>query len=205
MNKEQQEKIDAQLAKGNRDPEAYRPRIVSSSGAPVLSEAWLLEEDSATVTVEIHVIGGKRLALEAFQVEVVRGLTLMQTLAIQEALEAYPIDPRILKEGYTPTREERVELQKRHNIRRRATIAQAIVNPAFSFNGEGEGIAIDGRSESLVATLYDAYEVVNIPGKQVQFQNRFPNVGGDPDGEGADVETTQDGEGVRLSSDGDTA
>ena len=193
MDKNQQEKIDAQLASGNRNPDAYRPRIVESSDAPVLSESWLLEEDSGTVTVEIHVIGSKSLALEKFAVEVVRGLTLLQTLSIQEAVEGYPIDPKLLNPEYKPSREERVALQKRHDIRRRATVAQAIVNPRFSFNGEGEGIAIEGRSEALVSTLYEAYECVNIPGRQAEFLNRFPSVDTEGDGEASSAESPQDG------------
>ena len=196
MNKKQQEKIDAQLEKGNRDPDAYRPRIVESSEAPVLSESWLLEEDSHTVTVEINLIGSKHLALEKFQVEVVRGLTLMQTIAIQEAVEAYPLDPKLLNPDYIATREERVELQKRHDIRRRATIAQAIVNPSFSYGGEGVGVPIDARSEALVSTLYEAYEVVNVPGRQAQFLERFPAVESDASGEGTGAESASDGQSV---------
>ena len=197
MNKEQQTKIDAQLAKGNRDPDAYRPQIVEASDAPVLSESWLLEADSQTVTVEVHLISSKTLALEKHQIGVVRGLTLLQTLAIQEAVDAYPIDPRVLEPDYEPTKAEAVELQKRHNVRRRATIAQAIVDPeteapVFSYNGEGGRIPIEGRSEALVSTLYEAYEVVNIPGKQVKFLNRFQDVGGD-DRETLGTETASDG------------
>lgn len=193
MNKKQQEKLDAQIEKGNRDPDAYRPRVVADSDAPVLSESWLLEEDAGTVTVEIQVIGGKSLSLETFQVEVVRGLSLMQTIAIQEAVEAYPIDPKLAQPGYKPTAEERIELQKRYDIRRRATIVQAIVNPRFTYGGEGEGIPIEGRSESVVAALYDAYEVVNVPGRQAEFLNRFPSVDGDDAGQADGVEPTQDG------------
>ena len=189
MNEEQQQKIDAQLEKGNRNPDTFRPRIVESSDAPVLSEAWLLEQDSDSVIVEVYLIGGKNLELEPFQVEVARGLTLMQTLAIQEAMAAYPLDPKLLNPAYTPNKAESAELEKRHDIRRRATIAQAIVNPEFSYNGDGDGIAIEARSEALVATLYDAYQVVNIPGKQAQFLKRFQDVGGDnrksADGESA--------------------
>lgn len=193
MNKKQQEKLDAQIEKGNRDPDAYRPRVVADSDAPVLSESWLLEEDAGTVTVEIQVIGGKSLSLETFQVEVVRGLSLMQTIAIQEAVEAYPIDPKLAQPGYQPTAEERIELQKRYDIRRRATIVQAIVNPQFSFGSEGEGIPIEGRSEAVVAALYDAYEVVNVPGRQAEFLNRFPSVGTDDAGQDAADEPAQDG------------
>lgn len=197
MNKEQQAKIDAQLAKGNRDPDAYRPQIVESSDAPVLSESWLLEEDNHTVIVEVSLISSKTLRLEKRQVGVVRGLTLLQTMAIQEAVDAYPIDPRVLEPDYTLTREEKVELQKRHNIRRRATVAQSILDPEtekpiFSYNGEGGSIPIERRSEALVATLYGAYEVVNIPGKQVQFLNRFQDVGRN-DGETTGPETASDG------------
>lgn len=197
MNKEQQAKIDAQLAKGNRDPDAYRPQIVETSDAPVLSEAWLLEEDSQTVTVEVHLISSKTLRLEKHQVGVVRGLTLLQTMAIQEAVDAYPIDPRVLEPDYTPTKAESVELQQRHNVRRRVTIAQAILDPEtekpiFSYNGEGGSIPIEGRSEALVATLYGAYEVVNVPGKQVQFLNRFQDVGR-VDRETTGTETASDG------------
>ena len=201
MNKKQQEKIDARIEKGNRDPDAYRPRVVESSDAPVLSESWLLEEDTGTVTVEIQVIGGKSLALETFQVDVVRGLTLMQTIAIQEAVEAYPLDPKLTQPDYKPTPQERLELQKRYDIRRRATIAQAIVRkddsgdviPIFTYGGEGAGIPIEGRSESLVAGLYDAYEVVNVPGRQVEFLNRFPSVGGDDAGQATGDESASDG------------
>ena len=193
MKKAQQEKIDAQLSEGNRNPDAYRPRIVEASDAPVLSESWLLEEDSGTVSVEIHVIGSKSLALEKFAVEVVRGLTLLQTLAIQDAVEAYPIDPKLMNPAYKPTKSERMELQERHDIRRRATVAQAIVNPQFSFAGEGDGIPIEGRSEALVSVLYEAYEVVNIPGRQASFLERFPNVESDADGQATDVKPPQDG------------
>ena len=196
MNKQQQEKVDAQLEKGNRDPEAYRPRIVASSDAPVLNESWLLDEDSQTVIVEINLIGGKSLSLEKFQVEVVRGLTLMQTIAIQEAVEGYPLDPKLMNPDYTPTREERAELQARHDIRRRATVAQAIVNPSFSYGGAGDGVPLEGRSESLVSTLYEAYEVVNVPGRQVQYLERFPSVESDTAGEATGTESTSDGEGV---------
>ena len=197
MNKEQQKKIDAQLAKGNRNPDAYRPQIAEDSDAPVLSESWLLEEDSHVVTVEVHLISSKTLKLEKYRTGVVRGLTWLQLSAIQEAVDAYPIDPRILEPDYEPTKAEKVELQKRHNIRRRATIAQAIVDPeteqpVFSYNGEGGNIPIEDGSEVLVSTLYEAYEVVNVPGKQVQFLNRFPDVGGD-DGETTDTETPSDG------------
>ena len=191
MNEEQQKKIDAQLEKGNRNPDTFRPRIVESSDAPVLSEKWLLEQDSDSVIVEVYLIGGKSLELEPFQVEVVRGLTLMQTLAIQEAMAAYPLDPKLLNPAYTPTKAESAELEKRHDIRRRATIAQAILNPAFTYNGEGTGIAIEARSEALVATLYDAYQVVNIPGKQAQFLKRFQDMGGD-NRKSADGETASD-------------
>ena len=197
MNPEQQAKIDAQLAKGNRNPDAYRPQIVEASDAPVLSEAWLLEADSQTVTVEVHLISSKTLALEKRQIGVVRGLTVLQTMAIQEAVDAYPIDPRVLAPDYTATPTEQAALQQRHTVRRRATVAQAIVDPetaapVFSYNGEGGGIPIEARSEALVATLYEAYEVVNIPGKQVQFLNRFPDVGGDT-GQTTGAETASDG------------
>ena len=192
MNKAQQAKIDAQREKGNRDPDAYRPQIVEASDAPVLSEAWLLAEDNPSATVEIYLVGSKTLVREPHQIEVVRGLTLLQTMAIQEAVEAYPIDPRVLDPVYTPTQAEKVALQQRHDIRRRATIAQAILSPRFSFNGEGEGIPIEGRSEALVATLYEAYEVVNVPGKQVQFLERFQDVGGDA-GETPGTEAASDG------------
>ena len=197
MNKEQQAKIDAQLAKGNRNPDAYRPQIVEDSDAPVLSESWLLEEDSHVVTLEVYLISSKTLRLVKHQTGVIRGLTWLQLSAIQEAVDAYPIDPRLLDPDYEPTKAERVELQKRYNIRRRATVAQAIVDPkteqqVFSYNGEGGRIPIEARSEALVVRLYEAYEVVNVPGKQVQFLNRFPDVGRD-DGETAGTEASSDG------------
>ena len=192
MDKVQQAKIDEQFEKGNRDPDAYRPRVVALSDAPVLSESWLLAEDSQTVIVEIHLIGGKSLSLEKFQVEVVRGLTVLQTLAIQEAVEAFPIDPKILVPGYNHDAAEKAALQARHDVRRRATIVQAIVNPSFSFNGEGEGIPIEARSEALINSLYGAYESVNVPGRQAAFLNRFPDVGRDK-GEGTDTGGVSDG------------
>lgn len=197
MNQEQQKKIDVQLAKGNRNPDAYRPQIVEVSDAPVLSESWLLEEDSHVVTVEVHLISSKTLALEKHQVGVVRGLTLLQTLAIQEAVDAYAIDPRVLQPEYELTQSEKVELQKRHDVRRRATIAQVIVDPeteqpVFSYKREGGSVPIEARSEALVATLYEAYEVVNVPGKQVQFLNRFQGVGG-ADGKTAGADPASDG------------
>ena len=192
MEKGQQAKIDAQFEKGNRDPDAYRPRVVESSDAPVLSESWLLEEDSQTVIVEIHLIGSKNLSLEKFQVEVVRGLTVLQAVAIQEAVEAFPIDPKILVPGYKHDAAEKAALQARHDVRRRATIVQAIVNPSFSFNGEGQGIPIEGRSEALVSGLYGAYESVNVPGRQAAFLNRFPDVGRDKR-EATDTGSVSDG------------
>lgn len=197
MNKEQQAKIDERLERGNRDPDAYRPRAVASSNAPVLSEAWLLEEDSQIVTVEIHLIGGKSLSLEKFQVGVVRGLTVLQTIAIQEAVEAFPVDPKILVPGYKHTAAEKAALQARHNIRCRATVAQAILNPEtevqmFSYNGEGGAIPIEGRSEALVSALYGAYESLNVPGRQAAFLNRFPDVGRDK-GEATGTGSVSDG------------
>ena len=209
MDKEQQAKIDEQLEKGNRDPDAYRPRVVASSDAPVLSESWLLEEDSQTVIVEIHLIGSKSLSLEKFQVGVVRGLTLLQTIAIQEAVEAFPVDPKLLAPGYKHNAAEKAALQARHDVRRRATVVQAIVDPEtevqmFSYNGEGAGMPIEERSEALVKVLHGAYESVNVPGRQAVFLNRFPDVGRDT-GEGTGTGDVSDGQDVRSAANRDHA
>ena len=190
LSKAQQAKIDEQTQ--------FLPKIVDASDAPVLSEAWLLEEDSHIVCVEVQLISSKTLKLEKHQIGVIKGLTTLHQIFIEEAVDVFPIGEHVLKQDYTPTADENIQLEKRGNARRRATLSQAIIDPKteapiFSYGGEGGRIPIEGRSEALVKELYDAYQMVNVPGKQVQFLNRFQEVGRDPEGETESSDDASDG------------
>lgn len=193
MNQEQQAKIDAQLAKGNRNPDAGGPRVVEVSDRPLLTPEVLERDQRKFDIVEVNLAKGAARVVETsdapkltsevltrkakpiqtvefvfdtefFQVSVRHGVPFHLEIAHARLLETFSERPKAAK-----------MLAEKQRAVKQLFAAKMISTPVFSYRGEPETYEfsdgstpiacypIESCSLPLLDVLYRAYLSVNDP------------------------------------------
>ena len=127
-------------------------RIVKKSTSPKLTKKVLVENAAPVKTVEIFFDN------QIFQVQVAHGRSIRLDI----------LHERLIKENNTPdTPEALSELETRI---KHLTLAESIVSPAFSYQGNGEGHPIEKCSLVLLNALWQAVLSVNRPATPAVYQ-----------------------------------
>ena len=130
-------------------------RLVESSDAPKLTAEVLKTKGKPVKTVEmffddqmwrVEVRDGKPLSLEVEQ---------MKLLLEYEGQE-----------------HDRASMEERDRVIANLLLGKMMVDPLFSYKGEGEGTPIENRSSIMIEALCNAYNAVNHPTKDEIFQVR---------------------------------
>ena len=128
-------------------------RLVESSDAPKLTADVLKTKGKPVKTVEmfyedqmwkVAVRDGKPLSLEVEQMKL-----LME---------------------YEGQEHDRAAMEERDRIIANLLLGKMMVDPPFSYKGEGEGTPIENRSSIMIEALCNAYNAVNHPTKDEIFQ-----------------------------------
>ncbi|RKU25405.1 hypothetical protein C6499_14905 [Candidatus Poribacteria bacterium] len=177
MDQKTQEQIDEQL-------EAVRHARVLADGdtsaAPVLDAAVLERDYKRSAFVEINIEG------QTFTVEVLRGSPLTAALLLDRTPEIYALKERVETDPHREfTDAEIAEMDRTNRDFRRIMVVSHVVKPPFSYKGDGDGHPIEDVSDTMLAALFEAYQVVNTPQEGADRLNRFPNV--EPDRDGKDT------------------
>ena len=193
MNKEQQEKIDAQIEKGNTPPKPFR--VVESSDAPILTDKLIKDKGKKTYTVEFVFDD------DIYQIEVRRGMPMEFAVLLKVTADVYALRRKRSSEenqdaDKQPEKEAeaaRLRTEEDRHIKE-ITVASLHVStnkktkeimPVFSFNGKGGKIPIEDQSDLLLNALYNAVMEVQTPAGYADALSRFQRLSGDDgDGEG---------------------
>ena len=128
-------------------------RLVETSDAPKLTAEVLKTKGKPVKTVEmffddqmwqVAVRDGKPLSLEVEQMKL-----LME---------------------YEGQEHDRAAMEERDRIIANLLLGKMMVDPPFSYKGEGEGTPIENRSSIMIEALCNAYNAVNHPTKDEIFQ-----------------------------------
>ena len=71
---------------------------------------------------------------------------------------------------YADQKDDRAAIIKQNMEVQQLFLSKMLVDPAFSFRGEGEGVAIESRSEVMLNALTEALNVVNAPKADMIYQ-----------------------------------
>lgn len=127
---------------------------------------------------------------DIYQVAVLRGTPLDTALLLGETFETYPVGD--LGKKFVDMSDEELEaVAARSLAQRRVLVATMLPEVGLRLNGDAqEGtLPVEGISESLLQTLFEAYRVTNIPAAGLDALQRFRTVGGDGDGQETDRES----------------
>ena len=128
-------------------------RLVESSDAPKVTREVLETLGKPVKTVEFFYENS------FFQVAVRDGIPLELEIKQLKIMIAYAD-----REGNPAAMEERdLEIS-------RMLLSGMMVDPSFSYQGEGEGIPIETRSSVMIASLAAAFSAVNLPEEDAIFQ-----------------------------------
>ena len=128
-------------------------RLVESSDAPKLTADVLKTKGKPVKTVEMYFED------QIFQVEVRDGKPL--SLEVEQM--------KLLLE-YEGQEGDRAAMEERDRIIANLLLGKMMVDPLFSYKGEGEGTPIENRSSIMIEALCNAYNAVNHPTKDEIFQ-----------------------------------
>ena len=196
MNESIRRKLNAQEKKGNTPRKAVR--IVEVAEKPILAEELLEKDKRGSDIVEINFFDQSARIVETSEapelthevlkhyhkpiktvevffdgvdatVEVRDGVTFY--LQIKEELLRADYQKRIEKAENT---DKKTALLREMNTKiKQLTIAETLTNPAFSYDGRGEGYPIEERSPVGVNTLYETCLLVrNNPALDKVFQTK---------------------------------
>ena len=128
-------------------------RLVESSDAPKLTAEVLKTKGKPVKTVEMFYED------QMWTVEVRDGKTLSVEVAHLKLLLEYGD-----QEG------DRAAMEERDRVIANLLLGKMMVDPLFSYKGEGEGTPIENRSSIMIEALCNAYNAVNHPTKDEIFQ-----------------------------------
>ena len=128
-------------------------RLVESSDAPKLTADVLKTKGKPVKTVEMYFED------QIFQVEVRDGKPL--SLEVEQM--------KLLLE-YEGQEGDRAAMEERDRIIANLLLGKMMVDPPFSYKGEGEGTPIETRSSVMIASLAEAFSAVNSPEEDAIFQ-----------------------------------
>ena len=198
MNDAIQQKIDAQIAKGNKPAPAVR--IIETADAPLLSvelidndkresdiveinfrdkSAYVVEASNAPILTH-EVLDTKGKPIKSVEVDfegekpvvsVRDGKPLSLEIAEDRLRIAYRERFDAIGAEDTPeAKDKHSKLLTEHNKAiRQLTVANMIANPQFSYNGVGKGSPVE-ELKLLLNMLFEAYAVVNFPSEDEIFQ-----------------------------------
>ena len=128
-----------------------------------------------------------------YQVKVLRGIPLDVMTLIGKSFELFPSE--LLDEQDIP-HEKIQELAEKFDQQRSIMVASMILDPIFSYNGEGSGkhpYPVENLSENMLGTLFNAYRVSNVPKAGYDALRRFPRTGDNGLREVSDIGSAADG------------
>ena len=128
-------------------------RIVESSDAPKLTRDVLETKGTPIKTVEMF------FGDQMWAVKVRDGIPLSVEVARLKLLLEYAD-----QEG------DRVAMEERDRAIANLLLGKMMVDPCFSYNGEGEGIRIEERSSIMIEALCNAFGAVNTPTEDQMYQ-----------------------------------
>lgn len=148
---------------------------------------------------------------DIYQVTVLRGTPLDTALLLGETFETYPVGD-LGKKFVDMSDDELDAVAARSLAQRRVLVASMLPDLKLSLNGEGKvesgteasdtpvllsdaAVPVEDVSEAVLATLFEAYRVSNIPAAGLEALNRFRTVGGDRAGKDASGESVGDEQG----------
>ena len=128
-------------------------RLVESSDAPKLTAEVLKTKGKPVKTVEMFYED------QMWKVEVWDGKPLRLEVEQMKLLLEY--------EGQE---HDRAAMEERDRVIANLLLGKMMVDPLFSYKGEGEGTPIENRSSIMIEALCNAYNAVNHPTKDEIFQ-----------------------------------
>lgn len=130
---------------------------------------------------------------DIYQVTVLRGTPLDTALLLGETFEAYPVGD-LGKKFVDMSDDELDAVAARSLAQRRVLVALMLPDVGLSLNGQGKKRAypVEDLSEAVLATLFEAYRVSNIPTAGVEAMSRFRKSQQKPDGEDTSDESASD-------------
>ena len=199
MNDAIQQKLDAQIAKGNTPQKAVR--IVEVANEPILSEELLEKDKRQTDLMEVNFLHQSARVVEASEApeltpEVFEDEEFRKHIKPIKTVEVFfdgvdatvevrdggtlflQIKEGLLRAGYQERIESAEDTDKKIALLRemdtkikQLTIAETITKPVFSYDGKGKGYPIEDRSPVGINTLYEACLLVrNNPALDKVFQ-----------------------------------
>lgn len=133
---------------------------------------------------------------DIYQVQVLRGTPLDTALLLGETFEAYPVGD-LGKKFIDMSADELEAVEKRSLAQRRVLVALMLPDVPLSLNGqEREGaMPVEDLSEAMLATLFEAYRVANIPAAGLASLERFRAMVKDRDRQAKDSESVDNVDG----------
>ena len=127
---------------------------------------------------------------DIYQVQVLRGTPLDTALLLGETFETYPVGD-LGKKFIDMSADELEAVEKRSLAQRRVLVALMLPDVPLSLNGqEREGaMPVEDLSEAMLATLFEAYRVANIPAAGLASLERFRAMVKDRDRQDTDRES----------------
>ena len=173
MNKKIQEKLDRQI-QAKRAAE-----IVEVSEAPVLTSDIFAIDDIGTAVVEVNfkdesarlveTSDAPKLTREVLQtkgkpiktVEIFFHDQMWQVKVRDGVPLSVEVEHLKLRLAYADQIKDPVALEERDRAIANLLLGKMIVDPVFSYNGEGEGPPIEARSSVMIEALCNAFNVLN--------------------------------------------
>ena len=127
---------------------------------------------------------------EIFQVTVLRGVPGEAAILLQSGFELYPLG-ELGKKMVDLSGTEIEQLEARNIAQRRVLVSSLIPGLNLSYNGQGNKNAfpVEDISQRYLATLFEAYRVVNIPTARRDALLRFQRLFGNGDRKSEDVKS----------------
>ena len=198
MQKEIQQKIDAQLKKGNKPAPAVR--IIETADAPLLSVELVDKDTRESDIVEINFRDKSAYVVEASNAPILTHEVLdtkgkpIKSVEVDFEGEKPVVYVRDGKPFSLEIEEERLRIAHRKRVDaigaedtpeakekhsklltehskaiRQLTVSKMIANPQFSYNGVGKGRPVE-ELVLLLNMLFEAYAIVNFPEADEKYQ-----------------------------------
>ena len=180
MNSKLQSQLDAQIEKKRT------AQVVEASEAPSFSPDIFEHDQRETARVEINFKDMSARLVEASDAPKVTREVLetlgkpvktveffYQTGFFQAAIrDGIPteLEIRQLKLLMEYPKSDAASVEKRNLETTRMLLSEMLVDPAFSYQGKGQGLPIETRSQVMLNSLSEAFRVVNTPQEDAIFQ-----------------------------------
>ena len=182
MDKKIQEQLDAQIQKKRA------AQVVEVSEAPTLTSEIFERDERSTAIVEVNfkdesarlveTSDAPKLTAEVLKTKGKPVKTVemffddqMWQVAVRDGKPlSLEVEQMKLLMEYEGQEHDRAAMEERDRVIANLLLGKMMVDPPFSYKGEGEGTPIENRSSIMIEALCNAYNAVNHPTKDEIFQ-----------------------------------